>query len=381
MRAEPIPVLYFSSFANFRYGGQRSLYHLVCNLDPAAFRPHVVVPAEGELAERLRDRGIAVSPVELPKVVPGSAAACRRALRRVRTLIREGAFRIVHTDGPRNTLYGGIASAFAGIPLVWHVRSSDRDPYDRLLCRLCAKLILVADALRDRFDFAAARGKCVTIHNGVDLDEFRPRGIPSPPPGLERRSGDVVLACAGRVEPMKGQARLVEALGWIGNRRRSLRLLFCGEISDGAYRRHCEEIARRCGVSGRIQFLGHRPDIAEVLSAADLVVLPSLFGEAFPRAVIEAMALGKPVVATDVGGTREAVDEGVTGYVVPPDDAGTLAERIERLLADDAVRAAMGVAARRRAEERFSVEKNARATERLYRDILNGAPVQGGDAR
>jgi glycosyltransferase involved in cell wall biosynthesis len=174
MRSDPIPVLYFSSFANFRYGGQRSLYHLVCNLDPAAFRPHVVVPAEGELAERLRDRGIAVSPVELPKVAPGSAAACRRALRRVRTLIREGAVRIVHTDGPRNTLYGGIASALAGIPLVWHVRSSDRDPYDRLLCRLCAKLILVADALRDRFDFAAARGKCVTIHNGVDLDEFRP---------------------------------------------------------------------------------------------------------------------------------------------------------------------------------------------------------------
>ncbi|OPY09134.1 MAG: Capsular glucan synthase [Syntrophaceae bacterium PtaB.Bin038] len=111
------------------------------------------------------------------------------------------------------------------------------------------------------------------------------------------------------------------------------------------------------------------------------MVLPSLSGEAFPRAVIEAMACGKPVVATDVGGTREAVDEGVTGYVVPPDDAGNLAERIELLLADDAVRAAMGEAARRRAEERFSVGKNARATERLYRDILNGAPVQGGDAR
>lgn len=386
MRAEPTRVLYFSSFANFRYGGQRSLYHLVCNLDPAAFRPHVVVPAEGELAERLRARGVAVSPVELPKVAPGSAAACVRALRRIGTLIREGAFRIVHTDGPRNTLYAGMAAALAGIPLVWHIRSSDRDPYDRLLCRLCTKLVLVADALRDRFDFAAARGKFVTIHNGVDLDEFRVDGLPSSPAGPERRSGDVVIACAGRVEPMKGQARVVEALGRLGEGRRTLRLLLCGEITDEGYRRHCEETARRCGVADRVRFLGHRPDIAEVLSAADLVVMPSLSGEAFPRAVIEAMALGKPVVATDVGGTREAIDEGVTGYVVPPDDAGALADRIARLLADVAARTAMGAAARRRAEEHFSVETNARVTERLYRDVLNGAAarqgatVQGGDA-
>jgi len=381
MRTEPIKILYFSSFANFRYGGQRSLYHLVCNLDPAAFRPHVVVPAEGELAERLRARGVAVSPVDLPKVAPGSAAACLRTLRRVRTLIREGGFRIVHTDGPRNTLYGGVAAALAGIPLVWHIRSSDRDPYDRMLCGLCARLVLVADALRDRFDFAAARGKFVTIHNGVDLDEFRTQGLPLPPAGLERRNGDLVMGCAGRVEPMKGQALLVEALGRLGEGCRVPRLLLCGEITDEGYRRHCEEIARRCGVADRVQFLGHRPDIAEVLSAADLVVLPSLSGEAFPRAVIEAMALGKPVVATDVGGTREAIDEGVTGYVVPPDDARALAERIERLLGDDAARAAMGEAARRRAEEHFSAEKNARATENLYRDMLNGAPVQGGDAR
>lgn len=386
MRSEPIPVLYFSSFDHFRYGGQRSLYHLVCNLDPAAFRPHVVVPDEGDLAERLRARGVAVSPVDLPKIAPGSAAACWCALRRVRTLIREGAFRIVHTDGPRNTLYGGLVSALAGIPLVWHIRSSDRDPYDRLLCRLCTKLILVADALRDRFDFPAARGKFVTIHNGVDLDEFRAHGSPSLPAGLERRNGEVVLACAGRVEPMKGQARLVEALGRLGEGRRTLRLLLCGEITDEGYRRHCEEIAGRCGIADRVQFLGHRPDVAEVLSAADLVVLPSLTGEAFPRAVIEAMALGKPVVATDVGGTREAIGEAVTGYVVPPDDTAALAGRIARLLADAAARAAMGAAARGRAEERFSIEQNVRATEKLYRSLVDGAlsagigTERGGDA-
>jgi len=381
MRTEPSPVLYFSSFDHFRYGGQRSLYHLVCNLDRDAFEPHVVVPAEGELADRLRARGVAVSAVELPKVDPVNAAACRRALRRIRTLIREGAFRIVHTDGPRNTLYGGIAAALARVPLVWHIRTSERDPYDRLLYMLCSKLILVADSLRGRFGFARNNGKFVTIRNGVDLDEFRAGEDPAS--ALHRcgcRPGDLVIGCFGRVEAMKGQAYLIEAMAKALVRHPNLRLLMCGEICDEPYQRHCEYIARRSGIEDRVLFPGHREDVALYLSACDVVVLPSSYGEAFPRAVIEAMALGKPVVATDVGGTREAIQEGVTGYVVPPDDAEALADRIGRLLADDAARAFMGAAARRRAEERFSVDKNARATERLYRQMINGTAAACGTA-
>ena len=108
---------------------------------------------------------------------------------------------------------------------------------------------------------------------------------------------------------------------------------------------------RRYGIADRVRFMGHRSDVAEVLSAADIAVLPSLSGEAFPRAVIEAMAMGRPVVATDVGGTREAIVEGVTGFVVSPGDAEALADRIGRLAGNEAMRAAMGQAARRRAEE------------------------------
>jgi glycosyltransferase involved in cell wall biosynthesis len=382
MRTGPVRILYFSSFANFRYGGQRSLYHLVCNLDGARFSPRVIVPSEDGLAEKLRARGVAVSPVDLPKIAPGRALACWRALRRILSIIREGRFDLIHTDGPRNTLYGGIASALAGIPLVWHIRSSDRDPYDRLLYRLCSRLILVADALRGRFDFARGDGKFVTIHNGVDLDEFR--AGESPASVLDRcgcRPGDIVIGCFGRVEPMKGQACLVEAVGKVTTRHRNVRLLLCGELTDESYRERCEGISRRYGIADRVRFLGHRSDVAEVLSAADIVVLPSSSGEAFPRAVIEAMAMGRPVVATDVGGTREAIVEGVTGFVVPPGDPEALADRIGRLVEKEAMRAAMGQAARRRAEELFSIETNVRATEKLYGEMTNGAFAQGGDSR
>ena len=382
MRAGPVRILYFSSFANFRYGGQRSLYHLVCNLDGARFSPRVIVPSEDGLAEKLRARGVAVSLVDLPKIAPGRALACWHALRRILSIIREGRFDVIHTDGPRNTLYGGIASMLAGIPLVWHIRSSDRDPYDRLLYRLCSKLILVADALRGRFDFARGEGKFVTIHNGVDLDEFRAgesHASVLDPCGC--RPGDIVIGCFGRVEPMKGQACLVEAVGKVRARHRNVRLLLCGEFTDESYREHCEGISRRYGIADRVRFLGHRSDVAEVLSASDIAVLPSLSGEAFPRAVIEAMAMGRPVVATDVGGTREAIREGVTGFVVPPGDPEALADGIGRLMGDAAMRVAMGQAAKRRAEELFSVGKNVRATEMLYREMMNGASAQGGEAK
>jgi glycosyltransferase involved in cell wall biosynthesis len=382
MRLQPVRILYVSSFANFRYGGQRSLYHLVCNLDGRAFLPHVIVPSEGELAGKLRARGVAVDAIDLPKIAPGQAVACWRALRRMLSMIREGRFDLVHTDGPRNTLYGGIASALAGIPLVWHIRSSDRDPYDRLLYRLCSKLVLVAGALRERFDFARGDAKFVTIHNGVDLDEFKAgrsaAGV------LEQsgcRPGDIVIGCFGRVEPMKGQACLIEAVAKARDRHRNLQLLLCGELTDERYREHCEGIGSRYGIADRVRFLGHRSDVAEVLSAADVAVLPSLSGEAFPRAVIEAMAMGRPVVATDVGGTREAILDGVTGFVVPPGDPEALADRIGRLAESEAMREAMGQAARRRAGESFSIEKNVRATERLYREMMNGAAARGGDAR
>jgi glycosyltransferase involved in cell wall biosynthesis len=387
MRAGPVRILYLSSFANFRYGGQRSLYHLVSNLDRTAFAPQVIVPAEGELADRLRARGVAVSALDLPKVEFGRALSCWRALRRIRSILREGGIDLVHTDGPRNTLYAGLAAAFEGIPLVWHIRSSDRDRYDRMLCRLCSKLILVAGALRERFDFARDDAKFVTIHNGVDLDEFRAGATAA---GVRDRcgcrQGEIVLGCFGRVEPMKGQACLVEAVAKVRARHRDVRLLLCGELTDEGYRQHCDSLGRRHGIADRVRFLGHRSDVAAVLSAVDVAVLPSRSGEAFPRAVIEAMAMGKPVVATDVGGTREAILEGVTGFVVEPGDPEALADRIGRLAEQEAMRAAMGQAAMRRVEECFSVEKNVRATERLYREMMNGTAagsvgeVRGGDA-
>jgi glycosyltransferase involved in cell wall biosynthesis len=138
---------------------------------------------------------------------------------------------------------------------------------------------------------------------------------------------------------------------------------------DGPERGELEAQAGALGVADRAIFAGHRADMPELLSECDLFVLPSLF-EGLPLAVLEAMAAGKPVVATDVGGTAEAVLNGETGLIVPPRDAGALAMAIRRVLDKPEWATAMGAAGRERARCEFSAETMVRRTTEVYEAIL-----------
>ena len=184
--------------------------------------------------------------------------------------------------------------------------------------------------------------------------------------------GRIVIASAGRIEPLKGQETLITACGVLKNAGMDVHLLLVGETVDSAYERFCRQKALEIGMADRITFAGHRDDMAVLLKGIDIFVLPSAIREAFPRAVIEAMACGKPVIVTAGGGAPEAVEEGRSGFVVPPSDPFILAERLNRLAGDPALRKTMGAAARNRAETRFGLEQNARRTQDLYRSILEG---------
>ncbi len=162
------------------------------------------------------------------------------------------------------------------------------------------------------------------------------------------REDEVLVTCVARLVERKGHDDLVRAGA-------GLRLLFVG---DGPYRRRLE---------GRGAILaGWREDIPEVLAASDLVALPSRFGEGCPNAVLEAMAAGKPVVATRAGGTPEVVVDGETGLLVTPGDVAGLGEALGRLAADPALRRRMGAAGRARAAERYAVDGMVKAYEALY---------------
>jgi glycosyltransferase involved in cell wall biosynthesis len=146
-----------------------------------------------------------------------------------------------------------------------------------------------------------------------------------------------------------------------------------GDCSDDLDRR-----AAQLDDPSRLRILGHRPDVPELLAASDLFVLPSLY-EGMSGAVIEAMALGLPTIATTVPGMEALVEEGVTGVLVPPGNARELERAIDRLLRDPDTRARMGEAARRRYEQRFTLDSSVPRFAELYREIATRRPVHASN--
>lgn len=370
MPDDRINILYFSSFGTLTWGGQKSLYYLVTNLDKRVFRPCVVLPAEEDLAQKLRELNIDVVIQTLPPIISFNLLSGFNALFSLLRLIKKHRIDVIHTDGPRNTFYAGLAAGLKRIPLIWHVRASNRDRFDSILTFFPAKIILVANSLRSRFPGTACDDRFITIYNGVNLAEFK-KGRPSDQikKSLGIEESTLLITVFARVEPLKGQKYLIEACGSILSELQKFLILFVGEIRDKEYQHECLDLAESFNIKERIVFSGYRTDISNTLNKTDIVVLPSLF-EAFPRAVIEGMAAGKAVIATDVGGASEAVEEGITGFVVPPGDSDALAEKILLLAQNGEMRLKMGEAGRMRAEKLFSIEENIRKTERVYRELL-----------
>lgn len=210
--------------------------------------------------------------------------------------------------------------------------------------------------------------KVVVIRNVVDVRRF----LPEPDAGARAATGEtpaqpVVLAVA-RLEPQKGIADLLQAAVLVPEAT----FLLAGE---GTERARLESMAKTLGVEGRVTFLGYRDDVPRLLANCDLFVLPSLY-EGLPISVLEAMAAGKPVVATAIAGTDEAVCGGETGLLVPPADPPALAEAIRSMLSDPRRAERFGRSGRERALREFSAEKMTRALTQLYEQVLSGQPAE-----
>ena len=356
-------ILYTTLLPNLRAGGQISLMLLLERLDRTKFDPVVLVPAEGEVAQRARDMGCHVKVLPCPPLRSGLSVLS--TIYKMRRFLIDKKIDIIHTDAPRQTFYAMFAKVGYHIPLLWHIRTEAKDRLlDLLLERGADRLILVADALRFRFS-STGQLRSTVIHNGVDLTTCLPADVDTVP--VIRRP---LVFCSSRIDRSKGQELLIRALPSLLNNFPTLTLWFAGDGNE-AFCKSLVHLADTLGVREAIHFLGFRRDVRALLSLADLVVLPS-YHEAFPRVVLEAMAAGKPIVASRVGGIPEAVEDGVSGLLVPPGEVAPLAEAIETILQDDHRRRAMERAALARIQS-FSLQRTVTLTEQLYRECLNGA--------
>lgn len=299
-----------------------------------------------------------------------------KALRR---LIRERRIEIVHSHEYKTDLLAWmLARAEPVVPLAtvhgWtgHSRRERRlyYPVDKRLLAFFPRLIAVSGEIRGELLRRGARPERVTtILNGIDPALFRrdPAREPAARAALGLAPEDVVLGAVGRLEPQKRFDLLLEAFAELrrDGARPGLRLVLAGE---GSARAGLEAAARRLGVEESCRFLGHRSDVAEVHHAFDLFVQSSDY-EGTPNAVLEAMALETPVVATAAGGTGELIEDGEHGLIVPSGDAVRLRQAIERALEDPAAAARRAAAARARVEGPLSFQARMRAVEAVYDEL------------
>ncbi|MCW5800888.1 MAG: glycosyltransferase family 4 protein [Deltaproteobacteria bacterium] len=289
----------------------------------------------------------------------------------VRTFRRER-FAVVHTHTAKPDLYAAIAARAAGVPIVvttlhgFYFHDDMPRRTRRLFVHLaragmaCCDAVLsqnpedIDTAIRERI---CPPSKIALLGNGIDVERFDRARIPAATTADLRRElgippGAPVVGFVGRLVAEKGVPELLAAAAAVRARVPDVRFLFVGWHDRAKQDAIDPSAAARHGIADRCVFTGHRRDIPELMSAMDLFVLPS-HREGFPRTVMEASAMGLPVIATRIRGCRTAVDDGETGVLVPPRDPGALATAIAEILgAPDRARA-MGRAGRRLATARF----------------------------
>lgn len=366
-------------------GAEASLLVLLQALGDAV-APVVACPP-GPLVGAVRKLGVEVRPV------PGTELSARlhpvhtteqslraaRAAQVVRAIARAVAADVVHANTPRAGLISLLAQGAGGRGPVVHVRDAvppGRLPQAmfRLLATRAVAYLPTSQYLRDQLP---AGIPAPVVANVIDPAPFDAAA-------LDRRSARArlgldedapVLAVIGQISPHKGQSDALRALAVVRRTHPDARLLLVGSVKfagkatrfdNRAYREELTRLARRLGVADAALFLGERRDIAEILSAVDVLLVPSWY-EPFGRVALEAMVMRVPVIATSVGGIGEVIDHGVDGLVLPPRDPDAWARAITELLSDRERRAQMGESGRQKTEREFSARRHASEIMEVYR--------------
>ena len=353
-------------------GAEELILGMTRQLPAVGVEPGVVaISRRGPIAEEIARAGVSVH--DLPgQPGPRDPAAFARLVR----LLRRERPDVVHTFLLNATLYGRLAAIIARIPVVLaaeqNVYRDKRWRHARFEQLLAAATFRVVACCRTVGDYYARqvgvpRRKIAVVYNAV---RFGPE-----PTGADRTAARtalglpghaLVLGTLGRLTEQKGHSVLLRAAADLARRFPQLALIVAGE---GPLRSRLETEAEQLGIGDRVRFLGLRRDRATLFAAMDAFVLPSRW-EGLSLALVEAMGVARPVVATSVGGNPEVVDDGRTGLLVAPNDPTALVGAIETLLADAELARELGAAAAREARARFSIEQHVEQLGALYRQGL-----------
>jgi L-malate glycosyltransferase len=378
---------------NFKFGGtERHLSNVVRLIDRTRFDVHLACLGKyGEFLERVERECGTIDEYSIRRLY--DPKALWRQLQLARDLRRKQ-IQVLHTYGFYANVFALPAARLAGVPvIVASVRDSGdhlsaaRRRVHRLACRLAHCVLVNAEAVREQWIAAGFRpSKMEVIRNGISLAHFTPGPRSAVRQALGLPADAPLITVVSRLNPLKGVEFFLEAAAAIAARRPEVRFLVVGDSepspSQTAYRASLEDLAIRNGLAGRVIFTGFRSDVPQLLAASTVSVLPSL-SEGLSNVLLESMAAGLPVVATRVGGTAEAVAQGVTGLLVDAGDPAALARSVDLFLENPELARRCGEAGRARVREYFSDARMVRDTEQFYAGLLarSGRAGASGELR
>ena len=342
------------------FGAERVILELAKGIEKSHFEPIIGVLENknkfwAELAKTAEKSGLRTSrfgcaqPFDL------------KTLLQIRKYIKKNKIKLIHAHGYKANFYALMAAVCNRIPCIatchpWTETDYSRKArlytfLDKMWLRRMDDIVAVSDEVKEQLTFLNWQQKVDVIPNGIDWNRFNGRTD-----GLKVRAkvdfpdSDVVIGTIGRLVPEKGYSFLLRSARQICDSYSDTKIVFVG---DGPLRRQLEQEVEELDLKSRVHFLGVRDDVPALLSRMDIFVLPSI-SEGIPMVLLEAMAAGKPIVATSVGAIPRIIRDRHTGLLVPPGDAETLASAIEFLLEDRRKAQDMAINARKEVQAKFS---------------------------
>jgi glycosyltransferase involved in cell wall biosynthesis len=391
-------------------GGEIALVNLVTQIGPV-YHPVVLLFSDGLLAARLLELGIEthILPLDHSIIDARKDSLGLRSLLHVlsifrialfmlalRRFIRRREIDVVHTNSLKADVIAGIAARCAGVPVVWHLRDRISDDYlppavahvFRWLARVVPQRV-IANSLATlktlrlksyRNAHAVPSGLAVAprfhvVHDGMHRMEVAPDRT-------DNRNATLTVGLVGRIAPWKGQRIFLEAADLVRREFPQARFQIIGAplFNETEYENEIRRFATVRGLDDIVEFTGHRDDVPGLIAKMDLLVHASIIGEPFGQVIIEGMAAGKPVVATNGGGVPEIVVHGVTGLLVPMGDAEMMARAMARFLADRAFRERAGQLGRQHVLDHFTIDRTARKVQSVYDSLFEPKAASGADA-
>ncbi len=384
---------------SFELGGaEASILTLCKHLDKSRFHVTVILPSEGPFSKKLVQLGVPVKVVRLPLglvrlkrgtpfksflLILVNLFYIKLFLLRLCVYLKKNHFHLVLTNTLKAHLYGSLAAFLCSLPLVWRFHDIlSPDDFSPILIKCVAffgkvfpqKILAVSNTTKDHLTQRGLKDeKIEVILNGIDHEAL---GVKEDLNTI-REEFDIgakarIIGCVGRLVPQKGQEFFLLSIPQVIRVYPDIFFLIIGDVFHGedAYKKELLKIVRENGLDRIVKFTGFRTDIGDMIGSLDVLVFPSVAPEASPLTLLEAMGLGKPVIASNIGGVSEIVDDGETGLLVDPGRPDQIAEGILYLLShpEEVIRIAQN--AKETAQRKSSLPRYVEAMGKAFRESV-----------